>query len=113
MCDHQAVMQQALDALLAMNQCLVAPTPYREWDRANEAACKAIESIRAALSVQVVGRKPLADQRIDEEWFYIHDLNLCSLEKARLLARAVEAAHGITEPNPVGNHVAPTSENGG
>lgn len=55
--------------------------------------------MRCGLS-EIAARKktlvPLTDERIQEEWFFIYDLHVSNSEKARLLARAIEAAHGVT-----------------
>ena len=47
----------------------------------------------AAADAQAEG---LTDEQIDEEWFEIHALPINNVAKARLLARAIERAHGIT-----------------
>ena len=42
-------------------------------------------------------RKPLTDMQVDGEWILVRDLDTNDVEKSRLFARAIEAAHGIKE----------------
>ena len=49
----------------------------------------------ASASHAPVGLVPLTDDQIDEEWFDVHTLPVNNVAKARLFARAIEAAHGI------------------
>ena len=51
---------------------------------------------------QAAAPVPLTDEQIDEEWFYIYELPISNIEKARMLARAIERAHGIGQPQEGG-----------
>ena len=48
-------------------------------------------------TLSLAQRKPLTDMQVDGEWILVRDLDTNDVEKSRLFARAIEAAHGIKE----------------
>ena len=52
----------------------------------------------AAMDSLPAQRKPLTDMQVDGEWILVRDLDTNDVEKSRLFARAIEAAHGIYAP---------------
>ena len=77
---------------------------YKEWwDRHGlhgptaRAAFEDAASLYLTAAPQPAQQKPLTDMQVDGEWILVRDLDTNDVEKSRLFARAIEAAHNIKE----------------